>query len=105
MEIFFAVMLTLSLLCNLALYFQMNQISAILSESRIETDNYQKSTKKKLEFLVEEYAVFHTRIQMFLNKTDSLSQPPLPSSAPPIKPNNWDSVRKALAPPVREENV
>jgi hypothetical protein len=99
MEVFFTIMLTLSLICSLLMYNQLLHVCA----SQYVSEIHLKESKEKMGVLIEEYVVFHSKVESFLAKAEPLSQEPAHSSTPP-KPNNWDSIREVFKAPVRVEN-
>lgn len=100
MEVFCIVLLKFSLLCNFLLYRQVRKINAVQKLSQ----NHQKETKESLDILLEDFGIFHSKVDTFLNSADLLSREPTQASTKPIKPNNWDSVREAFKGPVRVDN-
>jgi hypothetical protein len=100
MEVFCIILLKLSLLCNFLLFKQVRKITAV----QILSQNHQKETKESIDILLEDFGIFHSKVDTFLNTADLLSREPTNSTTKPIKPNNWDSVREAFKGPVRVDN-
>jgi hypothetical protein len=97
MEVFCIVLLKFSLLCNFLLYRQIRKINAAQKLSQ----NHQKETKENLDILLEDFGIFHSKVDTFLNSADLLSRD---SAKAPMKPNNFDSLREAFKGPVRVDN-
>jgi hypothetical protein len=101
MEVFYIVLLKLSLLCHYILYRHIKNISVL-------NDGIVSSLKKNHDSIQVLIGDLHDEIlaisygnQIVKEKIDQLSSQQCKPTDTPIKPNNWDNVRKAFTRPVR----
>lgn len=86
MEVFCIVLLKFSLLCNFLLYRQIRKINA----AQVISQNLHRETHQALSDIVDQI--------------DNISSLPPQAPQPPIRPNNFDSLREAFKGPVRVDN-
>ena len=85
MEVFYIILLKLSLLMNLLLFRQMRKVIS-----------FQKSSQ-------DLHKETHAYLDDLSNHVESLDKKVSKTDSSPMKPNNWDSVREAFKGPTRNE--